>query len=74
MGYEEDMSEPQELHLPVKQKIASVFAGPDCTFLVTDTGKVLACGNNEHNKLGLNSEVRGVAKRKAKVTPNLVFY
>lgn len=34
-----------------------MFAGPDCSFLVTNKGKVLAFGNNEYNKLGLNDVV-----------------
>ena len=28
--------------------------GLDGTILLTEVGSVLACGNNEHNKLGLN--------------------
>ena len=28
--------------------------GADGTMLLTEVGSVLACGNNEHNKLGLN--------------------
>ena len=67
-GGEDDSDTPQQVPLPAKQQIESVVAGPDCTFLIASSGKVLACGNNEHNKLGLNSEVRGVAKRRAKVT------
>lgn len=66
-GGEDDSATPQQVPLPAKQKIESVVAGLDCTFLIASSGKVLACGNNEHNKLGLNSEVRGVAKRRAKV-------
>lgn len=67
-GGEDDSDTPQQVPLPAKQRIESVVAGPDCTFLIASSGKVLACGNNEHNKLGLNSEVRGVAKRRAKVS------
>lgn len=66
-GSEHDIVIPQQVQLPAKQKIESVVAGSDCTFLIASSGKVLACGNNEHNKLGLNSEIKGVAKRKAKV-------
>lgn len=29
-------------------------AGYDGSVLITDVGSILACGNNEHNKLGLN--------------------
>ncbi|XP_067943370.1 serine/threonine-protein kinase Nek9-like [Watersipora subatra] len=66
-GCEDDATEPLQISLPIKQDIKSVLAGSDCTFLITASGKVLACGNNEHNKLGLNNEVRGIVKRKAKV-------
>lgn len=68
LGHEDDVTEPCEVQLPVRQQVVSVVAGPDCTFLITKTGKVLACGNNGYNKLGLNSEVRGVTKRRAKVS------
>ena len=46
-----------------KQVIRSVHAGPESTFLVTVSGRVLACGSNEHNKLGFNNTVRGVTKQ-----------
>ena len=39
----------------------------DGTFLLTATGRVLACGSNENNKLGFNSETSGLKKRKPKV-------
>ncbi|KAJ8308251.1 hypothetical protein KUTeg_013125, partial [Tegillarca granosa] len=51
---------------PGKHLIRRVFAGSDGTFLVTRSGRVLACGSNEHNKLGLNSETSGLRKRKQK--------
>jgi alpha-tubulin suppressor-like RCC1 family protein len=31
-----------------------VFAGSDCSFLLTREGRVFAFGNNEYNKLSLN--------------------
>ena len=34
--------------------VRSVRCGVDGTVLLTEVGSVLACGNNEHNKLGLN--------------------
>lgn len=40
--------------------IASVQCGSDGTFLLTQTGKVLACGLNEFNKLGLNQCTSGI--------------
>ena len=40
-----------------------MLGGSDGTFLITTTGRVLACGSNEHNKLGFNSEMSGLRKR-----------
>ena len=34
--------------------VRNVRCGYDGTMLLTDVGSVLACGNNEYNKLGLN--------------------
>ena len=34
--------------------VREVRCGVDGTVLLTEVGSVLACGNNEHNKLGLN--------------------
>ena len=50
-----------------KHTIHHVYAGTDGTFLLTATGRVLACGSNEYNKLGFNSETSGLKKRKPKV-------
>ena len=57
-GDEDDVYEPKKLNL--KLKIRSVLTGPDCTFLITVKGRVLSFGNNENNKLGLNSKAFGV--------------
>ncbi len=35
--------------------VRDVRCGRDGTMLLTDVGSVLACGNNEQNKLGLNA-------------------
>lgn len=35
--------------------VREVYCGPDGTMFLTDVGSVYACGNNEHNKLGLNN-------------------
>lgn len=40
--------------------IVSVSCGSDGSFLLTQSGKVLACGSNEHNKLGLNQCTAGL--------------
>lgn len=49
---------------PGKHFIKHVLGGSEGTFLITTTGRVLACGSNEHNILGFNSEMSGLRKRK----------
>ena len=56
-----------QVDLPGKQMVKEVVAGSDGTFLVCASGRLLACGSNEFNKLGFNSETSGLRKRKEKV-------
>ncbi|XP_067833249.1 serine/threonine-protein kinase Nek9-like, partial [Heptranchias perlo] len=57
---EEDYPYPERVNLPVSLSVVSVQCGSDGTFFLTQSGKVLACGNNEYNKLGLNHYMRGL--------------
>ncbi|KAK7142942.1 hypothetical protein R3I94_012326 [Phoxinus phoxinus] len=57
---EDDFSSPMQVDVPKGGIITSVFCGSDGTFFLTDSGKVLACGNNELNKLGLNLGITGI--------------
>ncbi|XP_051579148.1 serine/threonine-protein kinase Nek9 [Myxocyprinus asiaticus] len=57
---EDDFSSPMQLEVPKGAFIDSVFCGSDGTFFLTESGKVLACGNNELNKLGLNQGITGI--------------
>uniref|UniRef100_A0A8C0JGE6 non-specific serine/threonine protein kinase n=1 Tax=Chelonoidis abingdonii TaxID=106734 RepID=A0A8C0JGE6_CHEAB len=57
---EEDHYTPQKVDVPTTLNIVSVQCGCDGTFLLTQTGKVLACGLNEFNKLGLNQCTSGI--------------
>uniref|UniRef100_A0A8D2ZTR7 non-specific serine/threonine protein kinase n=1 Tax=Scophthalmus maximus TaxID=52904 RepID=A0A8D2ZTR7_SCOMX len=57
---EDDFSSPMQVELPKGAIISSVSCGSDGTFYLTETGKVLACGNNEYNKLGLNQGISGL--------------
>jgi hypothetical protein len=57
------MEVPRKISFRLKYIFKNVFAGPDCTFVVTDKGKVLAFGNNECNKLGVNNAAVGVKKK-----------
>ncbi|XP_053132493.1 serine/threonine-protein kinase Nek9 isoform X2 [Hemicordylus capensis] len=57
---EEDHSIPQKVEIQKASNIGSVQCGSDGTFLLTQAGKVLACGLNEFNKLGLNQCTSGI--------------
>ncbi|KAG7237236.1 hypothetical protein INR49_032569 [Caranx melampygus] len=57
---EDDFSSPMQVEIPKGATISSVSCGSDGTFFLTETGKVLACGNNEFNKLGLNQGISGL--------------
>lgn len=57
---EDDFSSPMQVELPKGATISSVSCSSDGTFFLTETGKVLACGNNEFNKLGLNQGISGL--------------
>ncbi|XP_069118156.1 serine/threonine-protein kinase Nek9-like isoform X1 [Argopecten irradians] len=67
LGSEDDFGSPQKVETPGKHFIKHVYAGSDGTFLVTTSGRVLACGSNEYNKLGFNSETSGLRKQKPKI-------
>ncbi|CAH1792116.1 unnamed protein product [Owenia fusiformis] len=68
-GDEDDRMEPTKVDFKGKRKIRFVEAGIDGTFVVTTGGRVMACGSNEHNKLGFNSIADGLRnKRQVKVS------
>ncbi|XP_023582161.1 serine/threonine-protein kinase Nek9 isoform X1 [Trichechus manatus latirostris] len=62
---EEDYYTPQKVDVPKALIIVSVQCGCDGTFLLTQSGKVLACGLNELNKLGLNQCMSGIINHEA---------
>ncbi|XP_063426870.1 serine/threonine-protein kinase Nek9-like [Mytilus trossulus] len=64
LNSEDDHFSPQKVKTPGKHLIKHVLGGSEGTFLITTTGRVLACGSNEHNILGFNSEMSGLRKRK----------
>lgn len=49
-----------QVDVPKALIIVAVQCGCDGTFLLTQSGKVLACGLNEFNKLGLNQCMSGI--------------
>ena len=67
LGNEDDFTTPQLVKTPGTHCIDHAFSGFDGTFLITTSGRVLACGSNENNKLGFNSLTSGLRKRKQKV-------
>ncbi|XP_051879694.1 serine/threonine-protein kinase Nek9 isoform X3 [Pristis pectinata] len=70
---EEDYPYPERVDLPVSLSVVSVQCGSDGTFFVTQSGKVLACGNNEYNKLGLNHYLRGLRTQQSKADQEVPY-
>nr|XP_023684049.1 serine/threonine-protein kinase Nek9 [Paramormyrops kingsleyae] len=64
---EDDFSIPMQVDVPKGANITSVHCGADGTFFLTESGKVLACGNNEVNKLGLNQGISGIMNHSGEV-------
>ncbi|XP_075704629.1 serine/threonine-protein kinase Nek9 isoform X2 [Rhinoderma darwinii] len=62
---EDDVCTPQKVEVQRGLCIVSVSCGSDGSFLLTQSGKVLACGFNEHNKLGLNQCTAGIINHEA---------
>ncbi|KAJ8396885.1 hypothetical protein AAFF_G00012080 [Aldrovandia affinis] len=65
---EDDSAFPMPVDVPKGAIVTSVHCGCDGTFLLTEAGKVLACGNNELNKLGLNQGVSGIKNHSGEQT------
>uniref|UniRef100_A0A182N9H3 non-specific serine/threonine protein kinase n=1 Tax=Anopheles dirus TaxID=7168 RepID=A0A182N9H3_9DIPT len=54
--------EPERVILPqLVQNVREVYAGPDCTILITSQGDCYCCGSNAGNRLGLGRKVPGTA-------------
>ncbi|EDO35699.1 predicted protein, partial [Nematostella vectensis] len=65
LGSEDDFAFPQKIPLPTSCKVKRIYCGPESTFLLTVTGRVLACGNNDENQLGLDT-LHSLRKRSIK--------
>lgn len=63
---EEDFPSPQKVDIPKSLSIIRVECSPDGTFFLTQSAKVLACGNNDFNKLALNQCVSGLRNHENK--------
>ncbi|XP_067827514.1 uncharacterized protein [Heptranchias perlo] len=59
LGNDDDHCSPMEVTFEEQIFIRDVKCGLDGTMFLTDTDSLLACGNNQYNKLGLN-ERRGL--------------
>ncbi|XP_078464797.1 serine/threonine-protein kinase Nek9 isoform X1 [Lampetra planeri] len=75
LGLETDATEfyPKRVPLSNRWKITEVCCGTDGTFFLTAQGKVLACGNNEFNKLGLNQCTSGLRNRETSVFHEVIM-
>ncbi|RNA10655.1 serine threonine- kinase Nek9 [Brachionus plicatilis] len=76
-GDEDDQQQPKEIKFDFKYKFRQIYAGSDYSFLMTKEGRVLAFGNNEHNKLCLNEYTIGLKNPNSHVNiqeNSLVFY
>lgn len=49
---------PRRFFLPNNEKATSAAVGVEFTLILSDTGKVYSCGNNEFGQLGLGSDVQ----------------
>ncbi|XP_066551047.1 serine/threonine-protein kinase Nek9 isoform X2 [Amia ocellicauda] len=70
---EDDWPSPQQVDLPKSVIISSVRCGCDGTYFLTESGKVLACGNNELNKLGLNQGISGIMNHSGEVNQEIPY-
>ncbi|XP_077989490.1 serine/threonine-protein kinase Nek9-like [Glandiceps talaboti] len=68
LGSEDDYNEPQRVAIQGKRTIISVCAGSDVSFFMSAGGRLLACGSNEFNKLGLNNVAAGLRQKQVKVS------
>jgi NIMA (never in mitosis gene a)-related kinase len=54
---------PVQIVLPSSMEIADVYCGADATAVVTKDSRLLVCGSNAHNKLGLNPRFGLLSRR-----------
>ncbi|GIX96760.1 hypothetical protein CEXT_446221 [Caerostris extrusa] len=53
---ENDCCSPMEILLPKDVHVIKSFCGYDGTMFLTERGTLLACGQNDYNKLGMNEQ------------------
>ncbi|KAG8194177.1 hypothetical protein JTE90_002382 [Oedothorax gibbosus] len=55
-GREDDCCLPMEIQLPNDVQVVKSFCGYDGSMFITERGTLLACGQNDYNKLGMNEQ------------------
>ncbi|XP_064385824.1 serine/threonine-protein kinase Nek8-like [Halichondria panicea] len=54
LGADCDQHSPRKVQVPVESPPARACCGVDCSLVITESGQLLAAGNNRHNKLTLD--------------------
>ncbi|XP_071833367.1 serine/threonine-protein kinase Nek9-like isoform X3 [Apostichopus japonicus] len=72
-GSEKSICLPTKVHVPAGKCITEVIAGSDGSFFLTADKKVLACGSNKDNKLGMNLLINGLRKKSSQAVLELAF-
>ncbi|XP_062241178.1 serine/threonine-protein kinase Nek8 [Platichthys flesus] len=54
LGDQETHNSPQQVCLPVEFEAQRVMCGVDCSMIVSTQHRIMACGSNRFNKLGLD--------------------
>ncbi|KAF2905521.1 hypothetical protein ILUMI_00654 [Ignelater luminosus] len=58
LGHEKFCCMPTLIKLPNEYLITNIFAENNSSALLDDSGKILVCGDNTHNKLGVRNETK----------------
>ena len=74
LGTEDDHSTPQEVFIRGCHSIKAVYASMDGTFVLNTSGRILACGSNEHNKLGMNNTAHGIRQSNNQVITQVEYH
>ncbi|PIK57090.1 putative serine/threonine-protein kinase Nek9 [Apostichopus japonicus] len=72
-GSEKSICLPTKVHVPAGKCITEVIAGSDGSFFLTADKKVLACGSNKDNKLGMNLLTNGLRKKSSQAVLEVAF-
>ncbi|XP_043910354.1 serine/threonine-protein kinase Nek8 [Protopterus annectens] len=59
LGTQDSHNVPQQVTITSEDEAQKVVCGIDCSMIVTTTSRILACGSNRFNKLGLDIVLMG---------------